>query len=86
MKAALIEVMAPSGWIMLGAAVAMLIALWLVLSSSYTLVLQSPALKLELAPRSPSPSAPNSATGQLCNQQADKLPLPRGSGTLESPR
>jgi hypothetical protein len=55
MKVALIAAMTRSGWTMLGAAVGLLIALWLVLSSSYRLLLQGPNMRLELAPAQSSP-------------------------------
>jgi hypothetical protein len=55
MKAALIAAMTRSGWTMLGAALGLLIALWLVMSSSYRLLLQGPNMRLELAPARPPP-------------------------------
>lgn len=55
-----------SPWVLFGVAVVLLVALWLVLSSSYRLQVQSPGgIRLELAPAAPAPqgSAAAAAAG-----------------------
>lgn len=55
MKAAIIAVLGRSPWALLGIAVMVLLALWLVLSRSYSLRVQGGDMRLELAPASASP-------------------------------
>jgi hypothetical protein len=58
-KAAIIAALNRSPWALLGVAVVLLLALWLVLSRSYSLRFQGGDMRLELAPAqsSPLPSA-----------------------------